>query len=211
MNKVEVDLKIRLVACALALTACNQQGTTTMRAPLPEDHSAQAVQEILAADRAFNDEAKAKGTGPAFADFMDSKQGMLIQPNSEPIKGRDAIYNANYDGIVPAPLTWAPDAAFASKSGDFGASWGHWTYDGKKPDGAPTHATGKYVTVWRKDANGVWKGLMDTGVTDKPEPAAAPPAAPASQTPAPSAAMPSPTNQAPVIQSPGPNQPSAQP
>ena len=201
-----------LLILTLLAAACNQKGSTTMRAPLPEDHSAQAVQEIIAADRAFNDEAKAKGAGQAFADFMDADEGMLIQANSDPIKGRDAIFKANYDGIVPAPLTWAPDQAFAGKSGDFGASWGHWTYDGKKPDGTPTHATGKYVTVWHKNANGEWKGLMDTGVTDKPMPPVAPVPA-ARQSNAPSTATPSPANQEPpeVIQPPGPNQPSAHP
>jgi len=184
---------------AVMLAACNQQGSTTMRAPLPEDHSAQAVQEILAADRAFNEEAKAKGVGQAFADFMDEKDGMLIQGGTEPIRGRDAIFNAQNDNLVPSPLVWSPDQAFAGKSGDFGASWGHWKYT--RPNGST--ATGKYLTVWRKNADGKWKGLMDTGVNDPPPRPQAPITSPAPET--------QPLPPAEIVQPPGPNQPSAHP
>jgi ketosteroid isomerase-like protein len=33
-------------------------------------------------------------------------------------------------------------------------------------DGARPPATGRYVTVWRKDGAGHWKGLIDIGTTD---------------------------------------------
>ena len=187
-------LAMTTMIAASFLAACNRQAPTTMRAPLPEDHSAQAVQEILAADRAFNDEAKAKGAGQAFADFMDEKDGMLIQGGTEPIRGRDAIFKEQNDNLVPSPLVWSPDEAFAGKSGDFGASWGHWKFT--RPNG--TTATGKYLTVWRKNADGKWKGLMDTGVNDPPPRPIAPVTPPTeTQTPAP----------AEIIQPPGPNQP----
>lgn len=209
-------LAMTILIAAPILTACNQQSAMTMRGPVPGDNSAQAAQEIMAADRAFNEEAKAKGTGQAFADYMDPAEGLLVQPGGEPIKGRDAIFAAQNDNTVPSPLVWEPAAAFASKSGDFGASWGHWTLTGKRPDGTPVSASGKYVTVWRKDANGQWKGLMDTGVTDTrspPAPSAAPaPTGPQSAT-ASTTTTTSPANQEPpeVIQPPGPNQPSAHP
>ena len=137
-----------------------------MRAPLSQDLSEAAAQEIMAADRAFNEEAKEKGAGPAFADFMDANDGMIIQRGTEPVRGRDAIFNLQNDNLVPSPLVWEPAQAFAAKSGDFGASWGHWTYTGKDATGRAQTRTGKYLTVWRRNSAGQWKGLMDTGVSD---------------------------------------------
>ncbi len=134
-----------------------------------KDLSAQAVQEILAADRAFNAEAKEKGAGHAFAETMDAQDGMVLHPGAEPARGKDAIFKLENDGIVPSPLVWSPDEAYAGKSGDFGMSWGHWTYTVKAADGTPSTLKGKYVTVWRKNAKGEWKGLMDIGVSD-PQP-----------------------------------------
>ncbi|MFZ1992283.1 MAG: nuclear transport factor 2 family protein [Alphaproteobacteria bacterium] len=192
-------LAMTALIASLSLAACNQQSPTTMRGPVAEDYSAQAVQEILAADRAFNDEAKAKGAGQAFADFMDDKDGMLIQGGTEPVRGRDAIFRAQNDNLVPSPLVWSPDEAFAGKSGDLGASWGHWKYT--RPDGST--ATGKYLTVWRKNADGKWKGLMDTGVSDPPARPVAPVTPPAGQ------ALPQSPPE--IVQPPGPNQPSAHP
>ena len=67
---------------------------------------------------------------------------------------------------LPALLHWAPEEAFASAEGDFGASWGRWEMH---PDGdrtTPPAARGTYLTVWRRDAAGAWKGLMDIGTAD---------------------------------------------
>jgi ketosteroid isomerase-like protein len=170
-----------LLACA-----CNQQDVAqnqtpasappaTAAAAVQEDLSAKAVEEIMAADRAFNDEAQAQGLGPAFAKYMG--EGMIFQSDGKILRGRDEIYEARNDGQVPPFLTWQPQEAYAGKSGDFGASWGTWIWDERAKDPSATIATGKYVTVWRKNEAGEWRGVMDLGVTDR-APAPAPGDAP---------------------------------
>ncbi|MFX9608462.1 DUF4440 domain-containing protein, partial [Acinetobacter baumannii] len=59
-------------------------------------------------------------------------------------------------------LHWEAAEVFAS-TGDLGATWGHWTFT---PKGGGKPVTGRYVTVWRKDAAGAWKGLIDIGNPD---------------------------------------------
>jgi ketosteroid isomerase-like protein len=153
------------VAAALAFAACKGSDKS-----VADDQSAKAVDEIMAADRAFNDMARDKGEQAAFLAYMDPVQGMEMQPNAEPAKGSEQIKQAHTDTTVPSPLVWEPAEAYAAKSGDFGMSWGHWHWTGTA-NGAPVALTGKYVTVWHKTKDG-WKGLMDTGVSDKPKTAA---------------------------------------
>lgn len=148
-----------LLTAALALAGCGGGGQSAT-----SDQSAKAVEEIVAADRAFNDMARDRGEQAAFAAYMDPTLGMELVPNEDPAKGTDKIKAIHTDTTVPSPLVWEPAEAFAAKSGDFGMSWGHWHVTSKS-GGA---LTGKYMTVWHKDANGDWKGLMDTGVPDGP-------------------------------------------
>ena len=59
-------------------------------------------------------------------------------------------------------LSWTPVNAFGAKSGDMGVTTGDWTFTA--PGIKDIH--GRYVTVWRKDASGHWKGLIDIGNPD---------------------------------------------
>ena len=143
----------------------------------PQDEAEQA---ILEADRAFAARATTGSAAQAFREFMEADEGLLFRSNGEPIKGAEAIYR-HFGGAAPetGKLTWEPMAAWASESGDFGASWGRSRFT---PIGAtqPVQAY-RYLTVWRRDASGRWKGLMDMGAPaqDLLGPAAAAPAQPA--------------------------------
>lgn len=56
-------------------------------------------------------------------------------------------------------LTWKPQDGLISKSKDFGYTWGFYTVsltNGKK-------IKGKYLNIWSKQANGVWKVMVDMG------------------------------------------------
>jgi len=144
------------------------------------DERQEAEEEILAADRAFAARASAATSAQAFREFMDAEDGLLFRQGGEPVEGAEAIYQ-HFGGAAPetGKLRWEPAEAWASETGDFGASWGRSTF---LPNGAsaPTRAF-RYLTVWRRDAEGRWKGLMDMGVPAEdllPKPAA-PTAAPA--------------------------------
>ena len=124
---------------------------------------------ILAAERAFAARAAAAGTETAFREFTDARDGLSFQ-GGDPIRGGEAIAKAQ---AGPAKLAWASAEVFAS-TGDMGADWGRWTLT--FPQGG--QITGRYVTVWRRDAKGAWKALFDIGTPD-PAPKPANPAKPA--------------------------------
>lgn len=123
---------------------------------------AQTAREVREADIAFAARAQVVPIAQAFAEFMDEDEGMMF---SGPIIGREAIFEA-MGGDAPSPLIlqWAPTQAWGSKGGDMGVTTGDWRRSYK--DGRPVK-TGRYVTVWRKNAAGEWKGLVDFGETDE--------------------------------------------
>lgn len=123
-----------------------------------------AAREILAADRAFSDRSAAVGAAKAFQEFMDGKDGLEFA-GGEPKRGAAAIFQAQGgDAPAKATLTWKPAEVFVSASGDLGATWGHFLLKPNDP-AKPSH-TGRYVTVWRKDTAGGWKGVIDIGDPD---------------------------------------------
>jgi ketosteroid isomerase-like protein len=55
-------------------------------------------------------------------------------------------------------LTWKPAKAVIAESGDLGYTYGFWTFTASNET---SHGT--YLTVWKKDFNGKWKYIADTG------------------------------------------------
>jgi ketosteroid isomerase-like protein len=65
-------------------------------------------------------------------------------------------------------LTWKPVKIDVADSGDLAYSLGTWQLKGKNPKGEDVTQTGKYLTVWRKQKDGSWKVVADTGMVDPP-------------------------------------------
>jgi ketosteroid isomerase-like protein len=68
-------------------------------------------------------------------------------------------------------LTWQPTRADVSRSGDLGYTVGSFERKSSDPQGNPAVRRGKYVTIWKKQADGNWKVVVDIGNLDQPPPA----------------------------------------
>jgi len=66
-------------------------------------------------------------------------------------------------------LTWAPIGADISVSGDLGYTYGTFEFRSKDKDGKQTVDRGKYMTVWKRQADGSWKVAVDMGNSGKKE------------------------------------------
>jgi hypothetical protein len=64
-------------------------------------------------------------------------------------------------------VDWTPDGGHGSASGDMAVTTGLYTIS----VGGNAIEKGRYVTVWRKDAAGELKAVMDTSAADPPPPA----------------------------------------
>jgi uncharacterized protein (TIGR02246 family) len=68
-----------------------------------------------------------------------------------------------------AEVTWAPVKVEVARSGDLAYSWGKGKVSMKDKKGKVTETTVKYVSVWKKQADGGWKIAIDTMIPDPPE------------------------------------------
>ncbi len=63
-------------------------------------------------------------------------------------------------------LTWEPDLAEAG-GGDLGYTSGRYVSRRVAADGNESTQQGRYLTLWRRQADGSWKVALDTGVPDE--------------------------------------------
>ncbi len=115
-----------------------------------------SVNEIINADLAFADMSKQAGMKNAFIDYMDN-EGILLRPDHLPVKGADAIDFLSQVNDTSYTVSWVPEGAQISKSGDLGFTYGIYTLKGQV-----TTLKGTYVNVWKKQADGKWKFVMNT-------------------------------------------------
>jgi ketosteroid isomerase-like protein len=157
-------------AMSLALlVACSGESGPKAAAD-PAAAQTASLEAAMQVDRDFAAAAKKDGVKAAFLHYMD-KDGAFIQPGVM-ITGAEKVA-AGFEGSPPDFMVdWTPDGGHGSVSGDMAVTTGPYTITA----GGQTIEKGRYVTVWRKDAAGALKAVMDLGVAD-------PPAAPGPATP----------------------------
>lgn len=119
-------------------------------------------EEVLEADRGF-DAAVARGDRAAFSALVATDAVFLGTTTS---RGRPAVVESwgpllDQDGSVS--LRWSPETAVVAASGDLAYTLGAYRLERRDADGRVEAATGDYVTVWRRDPDGRWRAIVDSG------------------------------------------------
>ncbi len=142
--------------CALAIASM------LVMAALTQEKSDQSAMESLAnAERAFAKYSVDHGVREAFITFF-AEDGINFQPH--PTNTIESYRNR------PAPTTppqivlkWSPIYGDISQAGDIGYTTGPYTLEDRSPAKRPTQH-GMYSSVWKKQADGSWKVLIDLGI-----------------------------------------------
>ncbi len=113
--------------------------------------------EIIKADKAFADLSRKAGMKKAFIEYIDN-EGILLRPNHPPIVSADAIDFLSQINDSSYTLTWKPDGAQIASSDDMGFTYGIYNLEIKD-----TVLKGTYVNIWKKQADGKWKFVLDSG------------------------------------------------
>ncbi|MEO6733376.1 MAG: hypothetical protein ABIN01_19295 [Ferruginibacter sp.] len=114
---------------------------------------------MMEADRAFSKLSEEKGMKHALLQFIDSK-GVLLRPNSMPIAGGEAINYISQGNDTSYTMTWEPNGGSVAKSGELGYTYGVYSL---KPKDKDTVFYGTYVSIWKKQPDGKWKFVLETG------------------------------------------------
>ncbi|MBS1496354.1 MAG: hypothetical protein JSU03_04690 [Bacteroidetes bacterium] len=131
---------------------------TSKKSPAIIDRSSEKM-NLLATDKAFSDLSEKSGMKNAFLEYIDSN-GVLLKPNQMPIIGANAIdylIQANDTDFI---LKWQPQHAVVSKSADLGYTYGVYALQSKTKDSV---LYGTYVSIWKKQEDGKWKFVLDSG------------------------------------------------
>jgi len=149
-----------LVTAGIFLAAGSNGGTG-------QSDREKALASLIEAERSFSRTSEEKGIREAFLTFL-AENAIVFRP--KPVEGRP-VYE-KMDPANPTVLTWAPEIAEVSASGELGYTSG--PYEVRPDRGAEPTGFGHYVSTWKKQADGTWKVLLDIGVQhDRPKPSAA--------------------------------------
>lgn len=117
---------------------------------------------LVEAERAFAAASITQGTRSAFiANLADD----AVTFNPGPVNGKKWWTEQQ---VRPGVLTWQPIYAFVSSAGDLGYTTGPWEFRAKSLDDKPV-AFGHFVSIWKRQADGVWKVALDIGIRN-PQP-----------------------------------------
>jgi len=128
------------------------------------------VKEILKADKEFSDMCMDKGMPEAFVHFA-ADDVVKLQPQDHPVMNKPELEQmfAEHasDGILR--FEWKPVKADIAASGDLGYTFGNWTIF-VKGDATTKDTTiyGNYVSIWKKQKDGSWKYVLDSGNATPP-------------------------------------------
>lgn len=125
---------------------------------------AEAIQAIQKADLDFCAATKAKGLDGWMSYFAEDAAGF---PAGKPlIHGKAALREYYAEAIFSTPglvIDWRPVKADAAASGDLGYTIGTAEFHIPGKDGQTTVRKSKYLTVWKKQADGSWRVSADLG------------------------------------------------
>lgn len=158
-------MRTRLLAAALlALAACAPPKALPAKR-LPDDTDLQ--DELFAADRAFA-AAVADSGAPAWNARLaqdvakPGSGGLLLLRGIEPVSAFDKSIFEDPSRM----LIWEPTDAVSYTDRRTGVTVGRsaWVRRNARTD---TMSRGRYLTLWRKQPDGRWKIILDTGWSDK--------------------------------------------
>jgi len=114
---------------------------------------------MIQADRDFSKLSEEKGMKYAMIQFIDGR-GVLLRPNTLPIVGGDAINFISQANDSSYTMTWEPNGGSIAKSGELGYTYGVYSL---RPTNKDTVFYGTYVSIWKREPDGNWKFVLETG------------------------------------------------
>ncbi len=116
-----------------------------------------ALSQMIEAERNFAKASVTKGRNAAFVDNL--ADDCLVYNKTWLTKGRQFFRDQK---PAPVVLKWEPEFADISAGGDFGVTTGPWEIQEYRPGTQPL-LKGYFLTVWKKQADGAWKVILDNG------------------------------------------------
>ncbi|MDX1407749.1 MAG: DUF4440 domain-containing protein [Saprospiraceae bacterium] len=143
-------LTLTIALCAITITT----GQNT-------ESSDQSLQALLAADRAWAKAAE-EGNMKVIEDSW-TEDAIMIVSGRPPLYGKarilERVRRSRQDPNFA--ISWSVEGGAVSASGDMGYTYGSGSITMTGDNGKPVTATEPYLVVWRKGADGKWRGVIE--------------------------------------------------
>ena len=149
---------------ALVLMACTAQPPARQQGSVAASDGAVAsdVQQLLAIDREWSQVASSSRNPDSIAAYW-TEDARVVLPGQGVLSGRAAI-RGMVAGTLKIPgfhVSWTPDSAIVSRSGDLAYTYGTNVFTAPDSSGKLVTTQGRYLTIWRKDVDGRWRCVQD--------------------------------------------------
>lgn len=162
-RRYTILLSAGAAACVLAI-GCGQQA--------PPDTRAAEETTLRTLNDQWSKAAGAKDLEGTVSYFSDDAS--VFPPNAPLASGKQAVHALWADAIASASaISWQTDKVEVARSGDLAYVTGTYQTTAKDPKAQPVNDTGKFLEVWKKQADGKWKAVADIFNSDVPVPAPA--------------------------------------
>jgi ketosteroid isomerase-like protein len=123
---------------------------------------ARETESLLQADRAWAQVASAGGNPDSVLSFW-TEDARVAMSGAPLVRGKAALRQMVTSSFaVPGfHISWTPEQAVVAASGDLGYTVGTNTVSMPDSTGKATPMIGRYITVWRKEADGRWRCVED--------------------------------------------------
>ncbi len=155
MRKIVISLAALL---ALAVSGCAPQ--------VDVEADKAAIRDLT--DVQWLNAAQAKDVDTALSYYAD--EASVMPPNATILTGKEAI-RARHLEVYSRPgfaITWQTTKIEVSRAGDLAYTIGTFELTVNDAEGNPVTTVSKYVTVWKKQADGQWKVVADIFNRDAP-------------------------------------------
>ncbi len=159
----------KIVAVVVSLFALVVSGCSPQLQPAPDTRAADEA-AIRQADIAWAKTGEMKDLEAQMEFYTDDPIPIMMPPNMPLASGKEAILKVLgplYDRPDFA-VTWRPGKVEVARSGDIGYVLGTYEMTWNDPEGNPRTDKGKYIEIWKKQADGSWKVAVDIINSDLP-------------------------------------------
>ena len=153
-----------IVLAALAGAACSTKETASRADSTPPAAATVASTTDPAAMRLFLDSAQTRySTAATTGDVSTlnsfySDDAIVMPPNAKPMRGRAEVDKGNADMVTAMKVTALKlSTQDLVTSGDVVIETGTYDQTLQPKTGKAIHDVGKYVAVWKKQSDGIWR------------------------------------------------------
>lgn len=124
---------------------------------LHQQNSSDDLLLLIRAEQSFSKLSEAKGIRDAFLNYL-ADDAIVFRPT--PVEARPLYFRSP---AISGLLTWKPVFADIAMAGDLGYTTGPYVFR-QDPASKQADGFGHYVSVWKKQADGAWRVILDCGI-----------------------------------------------